>query len=59
MRRLVSPVERHVVVAAVPDDHVGFLLGPAENRLVVDAGVHDHPQPHRLLVFLALLDRGM
>ena len=32
-------------------------FGLPEDRLVVDAGVHDHPQADRLLVLLALLDR--
>ena len=34
-------VEGDVVVAAVPDDDVGLLLGLAQDRLVVDAGVDD------------------
>ncbi len=51
--------EREVVVAAVPDDDVGLLLGLPEDRLVVDARVHDHAHLDRLLVLLALLDRRM
>ena len=37
----VGLVEGEVVVAAVPEDDVGFLLGLAEDGLVVDAGVDD------------------
>ncbi len=48
-------VEREVVVAAVPHDHVRLLLGPGEDVAVVDAGVHDHPELDGRLVLLALL----
>ena len=50
----VGLVEREVVVAAVPQHHVGFLLGLAEDRLVVHARVHGDPHAHRVLVLLAL-----
>jgi hypothetical protein len=48
--------EREVVVAAVPDDHVGVVLGPVQDPAVVHAGVHDHALADRLLVLFALLD---
>ena len=52
----VRPVEREVVVAAVPDDDVGLLLRLAEDGLVVDAGVEDAAGVEVRLVLLALLD---
>ena len=52
----VAAVERPVVVAAVPDDDVGLLLGLAQDRLVVDAGHHDGADLDERLVLLALLD---
>ena len=55
----VGPEERQVVVAAVPDDHVGLLLGALEDLGVVDAGVDDHARLDGGLVLLALLDRRM
>ena len=53
----VGPEERQVVVPAVPDDHVGVLLGAREDLAVVDAGVHDHAELDGAFVLLALLDR--
>ena len=55
--REVGREEREVVVAAVPEDHVGLRLGAGEDLAVVDAGVDDHPQLDGKLVLLALLDR--
>ncbi len=52
----VRPVEREVVVPAVPDDHVRLRLRAGEDLAVVDAGVQDHPALHRCLVLLALLN---
>jgi hypothetical protein len=49
-------VEREVVVAAVPDNHVRLNLRLGEDRAVVDAGVHDHPHLDGSLVLLTLLD---
>jgi hypothetical protein len=48
--------ERRVVVAAVPEDDVGFLLRLAQDGLVVDAGVDDAADGHVRLVLLHLLD---
>ena len=42
----VGPEERRVVVAAVPEDHVGLLLGLREDAPVVDAG-EDEVAPRR------------
>ena len=53
----VGAEEGKVVVPAVPEDHVGLLLGAREDRPVVDAGVDHHAQLDRRLVLLALLDR--
>ena len=55
----VGGVEAEVVVAAVPEDDVGFLLGLAHDGLVVDAGV-DHVAGHDVrLVLLHLLDGAL
>ena len=51
--------ERRVVVAAVPDDDVGFLLGGLEDRCVVDAGEDEVALGEVRLVLLALLDRAV
>ena len=45
-----------VVVAAVPNDDVGLLLGLLEDVGVVDTGVHDHAELNRCLVLLSLLN---
>src|SRR5512140_2777625 len=52
-------VERKVVVAAVPKDDVGFLLGLLEDGAVVDAGVDDDALVDVGLVLFALLDRRL
>ncbi len=49
-------IEGEVVVAAVPEDDVRFLLGFAEDGLVIDARVDDDPGDDMGLVLLALLD---
>ena len=49
--------ERRVVVAAVPEDHVGLGLRLREDRRVVDAGEDEVPLGEMRLVLLALLDR--
>ena len=55
----VGGVEAEVVVAAVPEDDVGFLLGLAHDGLVVDAGV-DHVAGHDVrLVLFHLLDGAL
>jgi hypothetical protein len=53
------PYEGRVVVAAVPEDHVGLALGRAEDRLVVDAGEDEVALGEVRLVLLALLDRAV
>jgi hypothetical protein len=35
----VRNVKGEIIVAAVPHDHIGFLLGLAKNTLVIDAGI--------------------
>jgi len=55
--REVGAVERQVVVAPVPQDHVRLLLGRAEDGLVVDACVDDGAFSDVGLVFLPLLQR--
>ena len=55
----VRPDERRVVVAAVPDDDVGLLLGGREDRGVVDAGEDEVALGEVRLVLLALLDRAV
>jgi hypothetical protein len=52
-------VERRVVVAAVPDDHVGLFFGLAEDRLEVDTGEDDVARLDVVFVFFALLDRAL
>ena len=49
--------ERRVVVAAVPEDHVGFLFRRAQDLLVVDAGEDEVSLGEMRLVLLTLLDR--
>ena len=49
-------IEREVVVAAIPNDDIGFLLGLAQNRLVIHAGVDDDAPVNVRFVLLALLD---
>ena len=51
--------EGRVVVAAVPDDHVRFLLGEREHGRAVDAGEDDVALREMGLVLLALLDRAL
>ena len=48
--------EGQVVVAPVPDDDVGLLLGRPQDGLVVHASEDDAPSVDVGLVFLALLD---
>ena len=52
-------VERHVVVAAVPDHYVGLGFGLAQNAFVVHAGIDDAARHDVRLVLLALLDRHL
>ena len=49
--------ERRVVVAAVPEDHVGFLFRRAQDLLVVDPGEDEVSLGEMRLVLLTLLDR--
>ncbi len=50
--------ERRVVVAAVPEDDVGLLLGRVQDRAVVDPGEDEVALAEMRLVLLALLDRA-
>jgi len=52
-------VEREVVVAAVPQHHVGFRLRLLEDLCVVHARVDDRARSHVRLVLLTLLDRAL
>ena len=49
-------VERRIVIAAVPDNHVRFLLGLFQYRRVVDARVDDYAVAQVRLVLLTFLD---
>ena len=51
--------EGKVVVAAVPQDDVGFLLRLCNDRGVIDARVDHRTRGQVRLVFLALLDRAV
>ncbi len=55
----VGLVERQVIVAAVPQDYIGFLLGLAQDRLVVHAGINHDPAVDVRLVFFPLLDGAL
>ena len=57
--RQIGLVERKVVVAAVPDDDVGFLLRCAQDLLVVDASVDDRSVVDVGFVLLPLFDRAV
>ena len=57
--RQVGLVERQVVVAAVPEDHVGLGLGGPQDVLVVHAREDEAPGIEMRLVLLALLDRRL
>jgi hypothetical protein len=48
--------KREIIVAAIPYDDVGLLLGSGEDRLIIDAGKDDIAQCYMPLVFLSLLD---
>src|SRR4029453_8086144 len=52
----VGTVERQVVVAAVPQQDLGLGLGPLQDGVVVDPGVHHRARGQVRLVLLALLD---
>ena len=52
-------VERDVVVATVPQQHVAFGLRLFEDRSVVDARIDDGPRHDVRLVLLAFLDRAL
>ena len=52
-------VEREIVVAAVPQQHVAFGLRLLQDRSVVDARVDDGPRHDVRLVLLAFLDRAV
>jgi hypothetical protein len=54
----VGTIKRRVIVAAVPQDDVGFLLGLADDHFVIDARVDDNAIVDMGLVFLALFDRA-
>jgi hypothetical protein len=54
----ISPIERHVVVAAVPEDNVRFLFGLTNDHFVIDTGVNHDSRIDVRLVLLALLDRA-
>ena len=51
--------EGHVVVPAVPQDHVGLLLGGGQDLGVVDPGEHEVSLREVRLVLLALLNRAV
>jgi len=47
-----------IVIAAVPDDDIGFRLGGADDGCIIDAGEHEIAQRDVRLIFLPLLDRA-
>ncbi len=49
-------IERSIVVAAIPHDDIGFLLGGTQNALVVNTGIDNDAAVNMGLEFLALLD---
>ena len=51
--------ERQIVVAAVPDDHVGLALRLLQDGAVIDSGVHHRAAAQVRLVLLALLDGAL
>ena len=55
----IGPDEREIIVAAIPQDDVGFLLCRAEDVGVIDAGEDEIAECDVRLVFLALLDRAL
>ena len=54
----VRAIKGRIVVATIPQDHVGFLFGLANDHLVVDTGVNDKTVVDVGLVLLALFDRA-
>ena len=48
--------KRKIVIAAVPHDDVGLLLGGGDNRLIIDSGKDNIAQRDVRLVFRPLLD---
>src|SRR6476661_1260634 len=52
-------VEREIVVAAVPQQHVAFGLRLLQDRSVVDPRVDDGPRHDVRLILLAFLDRAV
>ena len=54
----VGPVEGSVVVAAIPQNQLRFLLGLAKNRLVIDARIDHRVLADMRFVLLALLNRA-
>ena len=55
----VRSIERPVVVASIPEEHVAFGRGLLEDGGIVDAGVHDRAFVDVRLVLLALLERAL
>ena len=55
----VSGVEGCVVVAAVPENEIGFFFGLAQDFLVVHAGVDDSSLPEVRLVLLTFFNRAL
>src|SRR5690349_1107119 len=54
----IGSIERCVVVSAVPENYVGFLLSAAENSFVVHARVYDRSLLNMGFVFFPLFDRA-
>ncbi len=53
----VGLIEGQIVVAAIPNDNVGFLFGLAQNGLVVHAGVDHAAGNHMRLILFAFFNR--
>ena len=57
--RQVGLVEGEIVVAAIPQDDIHFLLGLAQDGFVIHAGVDDHAVIEVRFVLLALFDGAL
>src|SRR6266545_2051376 len=55
----IGTIEGCVVVAAIPENDVGFFLSLAQYLFIVHTGVHDGALAKVRLVFFALLNRAL
>lgn len=52
-------VERRVIVAAIPQNHVGFFLGGTQNLFVIHTGINHGAFADVRFVLLAFFDRAL